>query len=67
MKQDLKVSVTIKIQFLKILKIGHTIFFICKLTVTFEINDSNYYFQMSYHSTLDCELLHIRAYSALIG
>lgn len=64
MKRDLKVSVTKKIQFLKILKTGHTIFFIFKLTVTFEITDSNYYFQTSYHSTLDCELLHIRAYSA---
>ena len=45
MKRDLKVSVTKKIQFLKILKTGHTIFFIFKLTVTFEITDSNYYFQ----------------------
>lgn len=36
-----------------------------KPTVTFEVTDSNYCFQIYDHSELDCELFHIRSYSAL--
>lgn len=42
------------------------VFKIFKLTVNFEITDSNYCFQTYCHSALDCELFHITAYSALI-